>query len=109
MTSGIIGVTSGWNSAWISRDGASRPAAKHDPNRFIPLLNRDATYCRVGVGRIEDSNEIGQMNLVLYPNALAGSNTGGIAEGGAKVTGECELTNRMDRGYLEWQGRHEVW
>ena len=53
---------------------------KHDLNRFIPLLERDATYCRVGVGKIADSNEIGQMNLVLYRNALAGSNTGGIAE-----------------------------
>lgn len=53
---------------------------KHDLNRFIPLLKRDATYCRVGVGKVEDSNEIGQMNLVLYRNALAGSNTGGIAE-----------------------------
>ena len=27
-----------------------------------------------------DSNEIGQMNLVLYRNALAGANTGGIRE-----------------------------
>jgi alcohol dehydrogenase (NADP+) len=53
---------------------------KHDLNRFIPLLKRDATYCRVGVGKVADSNEIGQMNLVLYRNALAGSNTGGIAE-----------------------------
>lgn len=32
------------------------------------------------MGTIEDSNEIGQRNLVLYRNALAGSNTGGIAE-----------------------------
>ena len=53
---------------------------KHDLNRFIPLLKRDATYCRVGVGKVVDSNEIGQMNLVLYRNALAGSNTGGIQE-----------------------------
>src|SRR5207247_8492515 len=53
---------------------------KHDLNRFIPLLKRDATYCRVGVGKVADSNEIGQMNLVLYRNALAGSNTGGIQE-----------------------------
>jgi uncharacterized zinc-type alcohol dehydrogenase-like protein len=53
---------------------------KHDLNRFIPLLKRDATYCRVGVGRVVDSNEIGQMNLVLYRNALAGANTGGIQE-----------------------------
>jgi uncharacterized zinc-type alcohol dehydrogenase-like protein len=53
---------------------------KHDLNRFIPLLKRDATYCRVGVGKVVDSNEIGQMNLVLYRNALAGSNTGGIKE-----------------------------
>lgn len=44
---------------------------KHDLNPFIPLLKRDATYCRVGVGKVVDSNEIGQMNLVLYRNALA--------------------------------------
>jgi alcohol dehydrogenase (NADP+) len=53
---------------------------KHDLNRFIPLLKRDATYCRVGVGKLVDPNEIGQMNLVFYRNALAGSNTGGIQE-----------------------------
>jgi uncharacterized zinc-type alcohol dehydrogenase-like protein len=32
------------------------------------------------VGKLSDSNEIGQMNLVLYRNALAGSNTSGIRE-----------------------------
>jgi uncharacterized zinc-type alcohol dehydrogenase-like protein len=53
---------------------------KHDLDRFIPTLKRDATYCRVGVGKASDTNEIGQMNLVLYRNALAGSNTGGIRE-----------------------------
>ena len=53
---------------------------KHDLDRFIPLLKRDATYCRVGVGKVADSNEVGQMGLVTYRNALAGSNTGGIGE-----------------------------
>lgn len=53
---------------------------KHDLNRFIPLLQPGATYCRVGVGKVVDSNEIGQMNLVLYRNALAGANTGGVRE-----------------------------
>jgi uncharacterized zinc-type alcohol dehydrogenase-like protein len=53
---------------------------EHDLDRFIPLLKRDATYCRVGVGKVADSNEIGQMGLVMYRNALAGSNTGGIRE-----------------------------
>ena len=53
---------------------------KHDVNRFIPLLKRDAVYCRVGVGKVADSNETGQMSLVMYRNALAGSNTGGIQE-----------------------------
>jgi alcohol dehydrogenase (NADP+) len=53
---------------------------KHDLNRFVPLLKPDATYCRVGVGKVADANEMGQMNLVLYRNALAGSNTGGIQE-----------------------------
>jgi alcohol dehydrogenase (NADP+) len=53
---------------------------KHDLDRFIPLLKRDATYCRVGVGKVADSNEVGQMGLVMYRNSLAGSNTGGIRE-----------------------------
>jgi len=53
---------------------------KHDLNPFIPLLKRDGVYCRVGVGKVVDSNEVGQMNLVLYRNAIAGSNTGGIQE-----------------------------
>jgi alcohol dehydrogenase (NADP+) len=53
---------------------------KHDLNRFIPLLKRDAVYCRVGVGKIANTNEVGQMGLVLYRNAIAGSNTGGIQE-----------------------------
>lgn len=53
---------------------------KHDLNPFIPLLKPNATYCRVGVGKVAASNEIGQMNLVLYRNSLAGSNTGGIKE-----------------------------
>ena len=53
---------------------------KHELNPFIPLLRPDATLCRVGIGKFTDSNEVGQMNLVLHRNALAGSNTGGIQE-----------------------------
>lgn len=53
---------------------------KHDLNPFVPLLKRDAVYCRVGVGKVADSNETGQMSLVMYRNAIAGSNTGGIQE-----------------------------
>jgi alcohol dehydrogenase (NADP+) len=53
---------------------------KHDVNRFIPLLKPDATYCRVGVGKAIDANELGQMNLVLHRNSFAGSNTGGVQE-----------------------------
>jgi uncharacterized zinc-type alcohol dehydrogenase-like protein len=53
---------------------------RHDLNRFVPLLKRDATYCRVGVGKIDDTIDVGQMSLVLHRNAIAGSNTGGIRE-----------------------------
>ncbi len=53
---------------------------RHDLNRFVPLLKRDATYCRVGVGKVADTVDVGQMSLVLYRNAIAGSNTGGIRE-----------------------------
>ena len=53
---------------------------KHNIKPFIPLLKRDATYCRVGVGKVSDDIETGEMSLVLFRNAIAGSNTGGIRE-----------------------------
>jgi uncharacterized zinc-type alcohol dehydrogenase-like protein len=77
----------------VNRDGADFSAFKHafdfaldtvpyrhDLNRFVPLLKRNATYCRVGVGKVADTVDVGQMSLVLYRNAIAGSNTGGIRE-----------------------------
>src|SRR5256714_3217319 len=53
---------------------------EHDLDRFIPLLKRDATLCRVGVGKLTTPNQYGQMTTVLNRTALAGSNTGGIRE-----------------------------
>src|SRR6059058_1495133 len=53
---------------------------EHDLDRLIPLLKRDATLCRVGVGKLTTPNEYGQMIMVLARNSLAGSNTGGIRE-----------------------------
>jgi len=53
---------------------------QHDLDRFIPLLKRDATLCRVGVGKLTTPNEYGQMTTVVSRTALAGSNTGGIRE-----------------------------
>jgi uncharacterized zinc-type alcohol dehydrogenase-like protein len=53
---------------------------EHDLNRFIPLLRRDTTLCRVGVGKLATANQYGQMTTVLNRTALARSNTGGIRE-----------------------------
>src|SRR2546423_1672350 len=53
---------------------------QHDLDRFLPLLKRDATFCRVGVGKLTTPNEYGQMTTVLERTSLAGSNTGGIRE-----------------------------
>jgi uncharacterized zinc-type alcohol dehydrogenase-like protein len=53
---------------------------QHDLDRFIPLLKRDATLCRVGVGKLTTPNEYGQMTTVLTRTSLAGANTGGIRE-----------------------------
>jgi uncharacterized zinc-type alcohol dehydrogenase-like protein len=53
---------------------------RYDIDRIIPLLKRDAVVCRVGVGRLTEPNEFGQMSLVGARNAIAGSNTGGIRE-----------------------------
>lgn len=52
----------------------------HNIKPFIPLLKRDATFCRVGVGKVSDDIETGQMSLVMFRNAIAGSNTGGLQE-----------------------------
>ena len=41
---------------------------------------RDATLCRVGVGKLTTANQYGQMTTVLNRADLAGSNTGGIRE-----------------------------
>jgi len=53
---------------------------QHDLDKFIPNLKRDATLCRVGVGKLTTPNEYGQMTTVLSRTSLAGSNTGGIRE-----------------------------
>lgn len=53
---------------------------RYDLDRITPLLKRDAVICRVGVGRLTEPNEFGQMGLVIARNAIAGSNTGGIRE-----------------------------
>ena len=82
---------------------------KHDLNRFIPLLKRDATYCRVGVGKLADSNEIGQMNLVLYRNALAGSNTGGIQETQDMIEFCARNKIRPEITKIRMQGTDDAW
>lgn len=53
---------------------------RYDIDPFIPLLKRDATLCRVGVGKLSEPNAFSQMGLVGARNAIAGSNTGGIRE-----------------------------
>ncbi|WDF77224.1 NAD(P)-dependent alcohol dehydrogenase [Mucilaginibacter sp. KACC 22773] len=65
---------------------------KHNIKPFIPLLKRDAVFCRVGVGKVTDDIETGQMSLVLFRNAIAGSNTGGIRETQDMVN-FCALNN----------------
>lgn len=82
---------------------------KHDLDRFIPLLKRDAVYCRVGVGKVADSNEIGQMNLVLYRNALAGSNTGGIQETQDMVEFCARNKIRPEISKITMQGADDAW
>ena len=77
----------------ISKDGADFSKYKrafdfildtvpyqHDLDRFIPILKRDATLCRVGVGKLTTPNAYSQMTTVLSRTSLAGSNTGGIRQ-----------------------------
>jgi len=82
---------------------------EHDLNRFIPLLKRDATYCRVGVGKVTDSNAIGQMGLVLYRNSFAGSNTGGIRETQDMVDLCARLGIRPEITKIPMAGIDEAW
>lgn len=82
---------------------------RHDLNRFVPLMKRDGTYCRVGVGKTVDSVDVGQMSLVLYRNAIAGSNTGGIRETQDMVD-FCAINNiRPEIEKIPMTGIDEAW
>ncbi|WP_368667060.1 NAD(P)-dependent alcohol dehydrogenase [Myxococcus sp. AB056] len=82
---------------------------RHDLNRFVPLLKRDATYCRVGVGKTVNTVDVGQMSLVLYRNAIAGSNTGGIRETQDMID-FCALNNiRPEIEKIPMTGINEAW
>ncbi len=82
---------------------------RHDLNRFVPLLKRDATYCRVGVGKVSDTVDVGQMSLVLYRNAIAGSNTGSIRET-QEMVDFCALNNiRPQIETIAMSGIDEAW
>jgi Zinc-binding dehydrogenase len=83
----------GANDVLINKDGADWSKYKrafdffldtipyqHGLDRFFALLKRDATLCRIGVGKLTTRNEYGQMTTVLSRTGLAGSNTGGIRE-----------------------------
>ena len=65
---------------------------EHNIRPFIPLLKPDATFCRVGVGKVVNDIVSGQMSLVGYRNAIAGSNTGSIRET-QEMVDFCALNN----------------
>lgn len=82
---------------------------RHDLNRFVPLLKRDAVYCRVGVGKTVDTVDVGQMSLVLYRNAIVGSNTGGIRETQDMIN-FCALNNiRPEIEKIPMKGIDDAW
>jgi uncharacterized zinc-type alcohol dehydrogenase-like protein len=82
---------------------------KHNVRPFILLLKRDATYCRVGVGKVSDDIETGQMSLVLFRNAIAGSNTGGIRETQDMIN-FCALNNiKPEIVKIPMNGINEAW
>ena len=106
----------------VNRDGADFSAFKrafdfaldtvpqrHDIGRFVPLLTRDATYCRVGVGKVADTIDVGQMSLVMFRNAIAGSNTGGIRET-QEMIDFCALNNiRPEIQKIAMTGIDDAW
>jgi uncharacterized zinc-type alcohol dehydrogenase-like protein len=82
---------------------------QHDLDRFFPLLKRDATLCRVGVGKLATPNEYGQMTTVLNRTSLAGSNTGGIRET-QEMLEFCALHNiKPQITKIPMDGINEAW
>jgi uncharacterized zinc-type alcohol dehydrogenase-like protein len=82
---------------------------KHNMKPFVPLLKRDATYCRVGVGKVSDDVETGQMSLVGFRNAIAGSNTGGIRETQDMIN-FCALNNiKPEIVKIPMNGINDAW
>ena len=82
---------------------------QHDLDRLISTLKRDATLCRVGVGKLTTPNEYGQMAMVLARNSLAGSNTGGIRET-QEMLGFCALNKiKPQITKIPMNGINEAW
>jgi alcohol dehydrogenase (NADP+) len=82
---------------------------QHDLDRFLPILKRDATICRVGVGKLTTPNQYGQMTTVLNRTALAGSNTGGIRET-QDMLDFCALQNvRPQITRIPMSGINDAW
>jgi len=82
---------------------------QHDLNKFIPLLRRDGTLCRVGVGKLTTPNEIGQMTTVLARTSIAGSNTGGVRET-QEMLDLCALQNiRPQITRIPMTGVNDAW
>ena len=82
---------------------------QHDLDRLISTLKRDATLCRVGVGKLTTPNEYGQMAMVLARNSLAGSSTGGIRET-QEMLGFCALNKiKPQITKIPMNGINEAW
>jgi alcohol dehydrogenase (NADP+) len=82
---------------------------QHDLDRVLPILKRDATICRVGVGKLTTPNQYGQMTTVLNRTALAGSNTGGIRET-QDMLDFCALQNvRPQITRIPMSGINDAW
>jgi D-arabinose 1-dehydrogenase-like Zn-dependent alcohol dehydrogenase len=72
-------------------------------------VNKFRVGARVGVGKIVDTVDVGQMSLVLFRNAIAGSNTGGIRET-QEMVDFCALNNiRPDIQKIPMTGIDEAW
>jgi len=82
---------------------------EHNLDAAITTLKRDATLCRVGIGNVKMSNQIGQFGTIVKRNSFAGSLIGSIRET-QEVIDFCNLHNiKPDYQLIKPSEINQVW
>lgn len=82
---------------------------EHNVDAAVSTLRRDATLCRVGIGNVQNNNQIGQFATIVKRNSFAGSMIGSIRETQDTID-FCHLHNiKPDYQLIKPADINQVW